>query len=107
MLTTRGKRKPWWTLVNSSSHKKTPQVQEQGALIMSTVNDKKTEVDKINSTPHRDRRGRKPQPLPVERIKQLAFDGMGSKEIATKLKGEGCSVSYKTVQRRLRQTVTV
>ncbi len=107
MVSVRGKRRSWWVPVHGSSHQTTPQVQGQGALIMSTLNDKKSEVDKINPTLHRDGRGRKPQPLPVERIKQLAFAGMGSKEIATKLKGEGCSVSYKTIQRRLRQAVTV
>jgi hypothetical protein len=105
MVSVRGKRKPWWEPVNGTSHKTTRQVQEQGALIMSTLNDKKSEVDKINLTP-RDGRGRKPQPLPVERIKQLALDGMGSKAIAHQLQTEGIAVSYKTVQRRLRHAVT-
>jgi hypothetical protein len=106
MVTTRGKRKLWWVPVDSTGTETTPQVHGQGALIMSTVNGNKTEVDIINPTPNRDGRGRKRQPLPVGRIKQLAFDGMGSKAIATKLQGEGYSVSYKTVQRRLQQVVT-
>ncbi len=104
MVSVRGKRKPWWTPANGSSHKTTPQVQEQGALIMSTSKGKNSTVDIFQPTVPT-RRGPKNHVLPEGRIKQLAFAGMGSKEIATKLQGEGCSVSYKTVQRRLRQAV--
>ena len=61
---------------------------------------------KNKKAPVTTRRGPKSRALPVERIRQLAFNGMGSKAIATRLRGEGLSVSYKTVQRRLRRKVT-
>jgi len=51
MVTTRGKRKPWWVPVNSAGSKTTPHVQEQGALIMSTVNDKKPKWTKLTRHP--------------------------------------------------------
>jgi hypothetical protein len=59
-------------------------------------------VDKINPTPP-DGRGRKLQPLPIERIRQPAFNGMGSKGIARELAEDGIAVSYKTIQRRLKK----
>ena len=48
------------------------------------------------------KRGPKHRSLPDDLIEQLAGEGMGSKAIAAKLKGEsGIEVSYKTIQRRL------
>jgi hypothetical protein len=96
-VSTRGKRSFWWAPVDDSSHKKTTRVLGQDALIMSTLNKRKIEVDKINLTP-RNGRCRKLKALPVDRIKQLSFKGMGSKAIAARLQGQGFSVSYKTGQ---------
>jgi hypothetical protein len=78
-------------------------VSQVGAGILSTVNDKKIEVDKIQPTPPVVTRGRKSLKLPTERIRQLALSGMGSKAITRKLRDEGLLVSYKTVQRRLHE----
>jgi len=69
-------------------------------LNMSTLNDETPKVDKIIP------RGRpgsyKKFPLPNDIIRQLNRDGIGSKAIATHLKGElGIDVSYKTIQRVL------
>lgn len=96
------RRKPWWIL--KATGEKTVKVVEQPSQIMSTSNAIKNTVDIIPLTVPT-RRGPKNHVLPDERIIQLAFSGMGSKAIATKLQSEGCSVSYKTVQRRLRQAV--
>jgi hypothetical protein len=104
----------WWVPVKGAKNKTPPQVLAQGALIMSTSKCKNSTVDTINPTPPAndvkilnidcsDGRGRKPQSLPIELIKQYSLDGMGSKAIATKLKNQGLSVSYKTVQRRLKK----
>jgi len=101
----RGKRAPWWLPVIESTHQMTSDAVLQGRGIMSTVNDQKTEVDIIHPTPTT-RRGPKSHTLPVEKIRQLALSGMGSKSIASKLQGEGLSVSCKTIQRRLRRAVT-
>jgi hypothetical protein len=84
MVSTRGKRRFWWAPANDSSHKKTTRVLGQGVLIMSTLNNKTIEVDKINLT-LRDGRGRNLKALPVDRIKQLYLKGIGSKAIAAKL----------------------
>lgn len=74
---------------------------------MSTLAGKKTEVD-IIPPPVREvtevtceKRGPKHKALPVELINQWTGEGMGSKAIATRLKGEGIEVSYKTIQRLL------
>ena len=104
MVSARGKRTLWWAPAMGKTSKLPPQVREQGALIMSTLNDKITGVDKINQAP-RDGRGRKLRSLPIERIEQLAFDGLGTKAITTRLKSEGISVSYKTVARRLKKKI--
>jgi hypothetical protein len=81
------------------------QVSEDMCTIMSTMSDKKFEVDIINPpamsrTPGK--RGPRHRTLPDGLINQWASEGMGSKAIATKLKGElGIEVSYKTIQRVL------
>ena len=47
------------------------------------------------------KRGPKHRDLPGDLIKELANEGMGSKAIATRLRGEGVKVSYRTIQRLL------
>ena len=82
----------------------TPQV---GGGIMSTLADKKSEVDIItpadaSRTMARGKRGPKHKPLPEDLIMQWASKGMSSKAIAARLKSElGIETSYKTIQRRL------
>jgi len=77
----------------------------EGSQIMSTLNDKKSEVDIIQPSVAkvtRGKRGPKQQALPQELITQWASEGMGSKAIATKLrKKQDITVSYKTIQRVL------
>ena len=72
---------------------------------MSTLNDKKSEVDIIQPSVAkvtREKRGPKQKALPQELIRQLAGKNMGSKAIATHLRREmGIHVSYKTIQRVL------
>ena len=63
---------------------------------------KKSEVDIIQpavTVRTLRKRGPKPKALPEELIIQWAGEGMGSKAIAARLKGEGIEVSYKTIQR--------
>lgn len=72
--------------------------------IMSTVNDKKTKVDIIPSQTSKvthGKRGPKHRDLPLELVKQLAGQGLGSKAIVSRLKAEKVDISYKTVQRIL------
>ncbi len=80
-------------------------VPQDVVLIMSTLNGKKSEVDIIHSPVGKvthGKRGPKKNALPRELIKQWAGEGMGSKSIATRLKGElGIKISYKTIQRLL------
>ena len=66
---------------------------------MTTLNDKKSEVDKIR--PSVGKRGRKRGDLPEELIRKLHKDGLGSNAIATVLKRRCIEVSYKTIQRVL------
>jgi hypothetical protein len=66
---------------------------------LSTVNNKNITVDKLRLLPHREKPGPKPKTLPVDFIKTLASQGLGSKAIATQLKHSGLEVSYKTIQR--------
>ncbi len=77
----------------------------EGSQIMSTLDDNKIEVDIIQPLVvkvTREKRGPKYKALPQELIEQWAGEGMGSKAIASKLKGElGTKVSYKTIQRLL------
>ena len=100
MVLTRGKRKPWWMPVNGTSLKTPPQVQEQGAVIMSTSNGKKNTVDIFPPAPVV-RRGPKKKSLPMELIAQLAGQDLGSKAIASRLNADGIAVSYRTIQRQL------
>jgi hypothetical protein len=80
---------------------------------MSTLNDKKSEVDIIQPPVGKvtrekqpikteAKRGPKHKALPRELISQWAGEGMGSKAIASKLYSElSIKVSYKTIQRLL------
>jgi hypothetical protein len=89
-----------------------PPLRELGAgeekTKMSTLNENPVTVDKFKVSPPKSRfwKGRpetyKKRELPDELIRQLSFDDMGSKAIATKLKADmGIGVSYKTIQRIL------
>lgn len=51
------------------------------------------------------RNGRPRLDLPVNRIRELQKQGLGSKAIATQLKRDGCKISYKTVQRFLSREI--
>ena len=86
-------------------HQKSIQVSGDVVLNMSTLDDKKTEVDIFQPSVAkvtRVKRGPKQKPLPQELIEQWAGEGMGSKAIASKLNNElGIKVSYKTIQRLL------
>ncbi len=88
-----------------NSGQKVIQVSQDVVLNMSTLNDKKTEVDIIQPSVTkvtREKRGPKQKVLPHELIKKWAGGGMGSKAIASKLNNElGIKVSYKTIQRLL------
>jgi hypothetical protein len=100
------KRKPDWmpVVIDGSDgmeqgDKNDTDVQGVVGGIMQTVNDKKSEVCKIQSvTP---KRGRKNKELPVDLIKQLSADGCGLKVIAARLKADGINVHYSTVSRLL------
>jgi len=80
-------------------------ITEDVVLNMSTLNDKKSEVDIFKPSVGkvtREKRGPKHKALPHELIKHWAGEGMGSKAIASKLNSElGINVSYKTIQRTL------
>ena len=45
------------------------------------------------------RRGRTPRKLPLQRVRRLAAEGLGSRKIAERLQGEGIDASYRTVAR--------
>ena len=72
--------------------------------IMSTAGDHKFEVDisrsRLSQT-MQSKRGPKHKHLPEARIRELAFEGLGAKAIASKLHTDGIEISYKTVQRIL------
>ena len=57
--------------------------------------------EEIESEVPAKRNGRPKIKLPEDTIKELVEQGLGSKAIATRLKGEGYKTSYKTVQRIL------
>lgn len=98
-------KRPMWIPKPQKGRKRQYQVSSVGDRIMSTLDDKKFEVDIINPpamSRARGKRGPKHRRLPEDLIRQLADEGMGSKAIAAKLKADyGIVVSYKTVQRVL------
>lgn len=100
-----GKRPAWIPKEGKIGHQKSIQVSGDVVLNMSTLNDKKFEVDIIQPSVGkvtREKRGPKQQALPQELIKQWAGEDMGSKAIASRLNSElGIKVSYKTIQRVL------
>ena len=100
-----GKRPAWIPKEGKIGHQKSIQVSGDVVLNMSTLNDKKSEVDIIQPSVGkvtRGKRGPKQKALPQELIKQWSGEGMGSKAIASKLSNElGIKVSYKTIQRLL------
>ena len=102
-------RRPEW-IPKSQTPKNQCKVSQDIALNMSTLDDKKIEVDIIQPSVAkvtRVKRGPKQKPLPQELIEQWAGEGMGSRAIASKLKNElGIKVSYKTIQRALSRKVT-
>ncbi len=99
-----GKRPAWIPKKPEIAGEKPIPVSQHGVLNMSTLDNKKIEVDIIHP-PARvsaiGKRGPKHRDLPEDFIKRLASEGMGSKAIATRLKVEGIGVSYKTIQRIL------
>jgi len=101
----RGKRPAWIPKEGKIGHQKSIQVSQDVVLNMSTLDDKKIEVDIIQplvGKVTREKRGPKHKVLPHELIKQWSGEGMGSKAIASKLSNElGIKVSYKTIQRLL------
>jgi len=100
-----GKRPAWIPKEGKIGHQKSIQVSQDVVLIMSTLNDKRIEVDIIQPSVAkvtRVKRGPKQKPLPQELIEQWAGEELGSKAIASKLNNElGIKVSYKTIQRLL------
>lgn len=66
---------------------------------MSTLNQESLEVDKFR--PRTRKSTYKKRELPIAEIQKANEQGLGSKAIATRLKGQGIKVSYKTVQRVL------
>ena len=101
-------KRPKWTpkpVRGEKAGRRQYQISRVGDRIMSTLDDKKFEVDIINPpamSRARGKRGPKHRRLPEDLIRQLADEGMGSKAIAAKLKADyGIVVSYKTVQRVL------
>jgi hypothetical protein len=78
-----------------------------GRANMSTLDDKRTRVDKLEPVTPKRPIGRKPGPrpmfLPTDRVRHLAGQGLGAKAIATLLRRDDqLDVSYKTVERLLR-----
>jgi hypothetical protein len=88
------------------SNKDSGEVHYVGSTNLSTLTDKKIEVDKLKVSVPKVTREKKPGPkpkfLPVKKIRQLAGQGLGSKAIATRLKAEGVKISFKTIQRVLK-----
>jgi hypothetical protein len=113
MVKSHTRHRSWWVPVNSTGKPdvvKTSLLLGQGGGIMHTVNSQNSTVCKINpAVPQTtmpvfiDGRGRKPTDLPVEQIKELSDQGMGSKMIAAKLQETGISISYSTILRRLKK----
>jgi len=66
---------------------------------MSTLNQESLEVDKFR--PRTRKSTYKKRELPIAQIEEYNKQGMGAKAIATRLKGQGIQVSYKTIQRVL------
>ncbi len=80
-------------------------IAEHPPAIMSTLAGGKFRVDIIHAevaTRELPKRGRKHRELPVDLIEKWQSEGLGSKAIASRLKGEGVVVSYKTIQRLLK-----
>lgn len=103
-----GTRRPSWiprpslgvTILGGEKPKHSLEDTHKENAIKSTSNEKHARVDKIRPSPLK--RGRKQRKLPEELIRQLHDnEGLGSKAIATKLKEQGITVSYKTIQRLL------
>ena len=86
-----------------NGRQKSIQVSQDVVLNMSTLNDLKSEVDIIQPSVAKvthGKRGPKHKVLPHDLIMQWRDEGMGSKAIATRLRGEqGIDISYKTIQR--------
>lgn len=96
--------RPQWLPQAGELTKKTADVSGHTPLIMSTLESKEIKVDIIQSSVSARpivKRGPKHRDLPEGLIRQLANEGMGAKAIATRLTGEGVTVSYKTIQRLL------
>lgn len=105
-LPSHGKKTDWIpVLPKELAGGKAPHVPHYGGGIMSTVKGEKSEVDIIQPTvpiTSIGKRGPKFTELPDDLIRQWGGQGMGSKAIAARLKGEhGIEISYKTIQRRL------
>ncbi len=78
-----------------------PEVSRQPPTILSPINRKKSEGDKIKVSVAKESRGRKHIALPLGEIKKLASQGYGAKAIASRLRDDNHQVSYKTIQRLL------
>jgi hypothetical protein len=99
-------RRGWEPINNTKTGKKEPStIPSPTGDNLSTLKDKKSEVDKLPSRPPKEKLGRKPVDLPDDLIRELASRGMGSKAITTELKNQGYSISYKTIQRRLKTAI--
>jgi len=97
------KRPRWIPKASKNSALKTIHVPSDDVLILSTVNDKKTTVDKIGAVTGLSKRGRKKAALPVESIRKMAVAGMGSKRIAAELFKQGIPANYRTIARLISQ----
>jgi len=97
------KRPRWIPKASKNSALKTIHVPSDDVLILSTVNDKKTTVDKIGAVTGLSKRGRKKAALPVESIRKMAAAGMGSKRIAAELLKQGIPANYRTIARIISQ----
>lgn len=106
------KRPAWRPKDGQSKHQKTDKKQyhrEQHMVsIMSIVDDKKNSMDiiplsasKTTYAKSQKRRGPKPKSLPVAEIRKMGKT-MGARAIASRLTNQGISISYKTVERILK-----
>ena len=98
------KMRPAW--IPKIRDKKVLPISGDGMRIMSTINDNKIPSGHISPAAppqrHIGKRGPKfRDDIPVDRVHELAAQGKGPKAIAGELKGEGVTVSYKTIQRIL------
>jgi len=92
-------KKDWAPL---TAEKTDTSIQGYGGGNLSTVKAKNSKVDKLPSRPPKVKPGPKTLDLPDDLIGELAALGVGSKAISRELAKQGISVSYKTIQRRLR-----